>query len=83
MEEENSWRLKASLEDTNTSGKISCNFKELRIWGCAGLCWVVRFKTWKKLAAGWVGGSKQATAADVIYKLMMMILLPAGGKRKY
>jgi hypothetical protein len=48
-----------------------------------GLCWVGRFKTWKKLAAGWVGGSKQAVAADVIYKLMMMIVLPAGGKRKY
>lgn len=47
------------------------------------LCWVGRFKTWKKLAAGWVSGSKQSTAADVIYKLMMMILLPAGGKRKY
>jgi hypothetical protein len=47
------------------------------------LCWIGRFKTWKKLAAGWVGGSKQSTAADVIYKLMMMILLPAGGKRKY
>jgi hypothetical protein len=68
------------LEDTNTSGKISCKFKELRIWGCAVLG---DSKLGKNLAAGWVGGSKQATAADVIYKLMMILLLPAGGKRKY